>query len=218
MSIFGKMSGAIGVFALIVFFIAGFGIVSGAELTISSPDVAKPGEPVSMYIGNVDNGNTLNITITGQVKTNAGSPVSVQVRDLTLPVDLSGSTLLFSANNIEGTNGYFSFEGGGYSVDHEALPVVGGSCSKNYGPVDLDAATEYDMSFNATGSKDRSVVNIGVGGIVGRAISTPEKFSFNAGGFTNGIFNAEVKVKNGNTEVATKNMAFTIQDSLLAYN
>lgn len=215
MSILQTMSGAMGGFALIICIIAGFGMVSAAELMVSSPDVAKPGEVVEMFIEDVDVGNTLTVSITGQVKTNAGSPLSMQVRDLILPVDLSGTTMTFSASNIADQYGYFSFSGGGYDIDHDAIPVMGGSCSHSYGPVPLDADTEYDMTFNATADKDRSVVNIDVAGTIDQAIVGMDKLSFNAGGFTNGIFNAEVKVMDGATEVSKKNLAFTVQDSLV---
>lgn len=217
MSILQTRSGAVGGFVLIICIIAGFGMVSAAELSVSSPDVAKPGEPVSMYIANVDNGNSLNITITGQVKTNAGSPVSVQVRDLTLPVDLIGATLSFIVNNVEDEYGFFSYEIDGSGVTHLPVSVNNGVCSESYGPINLDAHTENLFMFNGTASKDRSIVNVIINGTPNRAISSPELFSFNAGGFTNGIFNAEVKVMNGATEVAKKNLAFTIQDSLVSY-
>lgn len=216
MSILQTRSGAVGGFVLIICIIAGFGMVSAADIPISSPDVAKPGEVVDMYIEDIDAGNTLTLNITGQVKTNAGSPVSMQVRDISLPVDVSDATMTFKISNIASPGGFFNSSGGGLDVDHDFIELNGeGICEKTYGPVDLFADERYTMAFNATADKDRSVVIVDITGTVDQTIITPVKFSFNVGGFSNGIFNAGVKVKDGATEVASKNLAFTVQDSLV---
>lgn len=217
MSILLTMSGAVGGFALIICIIAGFGMVSAADIPISSPDVAKPGEVVDMYIEDVGVGNTITLNITGQVKTNAGSPVSMQVREISLPVDVSDATMTFKISNIASPGGFFNSSGGGFDVDHALIDTVDGNgfYYHTYGPVDPSASDRYTMAFNATADKDRSVVIIDITGTVDQAITTPAKFSFNVGGFSNGIFNAGVKVMDGATEVAKKNLAFTVQDSLV---
>jgi len=85
MSILAGLKWSIGVISIICIGILCFGTVSA--VMVSSPDVVKPGEEVSIFIGNINAGDPFKIDIIGNIKTEAGSFFSYKLNKLSLPLE-----------------------------------------------------------------------------------------------------------------------------------
>ena len=87
-----------GVLAVLCTGVICIGMVSAVML--SSPDVVKPGEEVSIFIGNIVAGDPFRIDIIGNIKTDAGSFFTFKLNKLDLPLDIVNPTLKVYINGL----------------------------------------------------------------------------------------------------------------------
>lgn len=210
-SIFSK-----GFFILLIFCFLGMSLVSAA--TVSSPDVAKPGDTVSVYVGDLAINTPIKVQIDGQIKTDAGSPLSFNVRDLILPITLTNPQLTIEMRNlVNGTKGNLSIinSGGSVKVTKEKIVPANGTWKyEGTGGLTVLPSDTYQVIFSGAANRNQvPVVRVVIEGTTNNEITTPMVFSFNTVGFSSGIFNAGLEAN----DIIIDRKAFTIQDSLLAY-
>jgi hypothetical protein len=213
----GKMSWVLGVSALVLFCIAGMGIVSAVD--VSSPDVAKPGDTVSVYVGNIDPNSFFELTIDGLVKANSANEESYTnftyyVENLILPFTVINPNLTVEVRDLKpNLPAHLAITPGGPGVtqptDNAGTWFFSGSRPS------IAKSTPYLVEFNSWARKSQIPVRIIINGTVSEQVTTPVAVTFNTRGFSNAIYNAYIYLNHNTQPVAQR--AFTIQDSLLAY-
>ncbi|MDD3575081.1 MAG: hypothetical protein PHD71_08635 [Methanospirillum sp.] len=213
MSILAGLKWSIGVLSIICMGILCFGTVSA--VMVSSPDVVKPGEEVSIFIGNVQAGDPFKINIIGNIKTEAGSFFSYKLQKLNLPMDIANPTLRINMNglvpnsmlnvsvNQHKYNGGFDTADATGLYDYEIVP--GAYMSKGY----------YDVEINGTAAKTQVPVTFTVTGTNVLAESLAES-TFSITGFSNGVFDVTTYVVNMEPDKFVEKKQFTVQDQLIA--
>ncbi|HPP77510.1 hypothetical protein [Methanospirillum sp.] len=211
MSILAEFMRSIGVISIICMGVLCFGVVSA--VMVSSPDVVKPGQQVSVFIGNLDENKPVSILITGNVKTDAGSPFSFGIHDLQLGLDITNpqvhvqmkglvpaSTVNLSVNHLEGVEIVYPPE----RVD------ANGACDFTKTESALPKGT-YFIDINGTAARTQIPVSFEVSGINGNKETLAES-SFNIVGISSGVFHVTTTVS-GNV---IEKKQFTVQDQLIA--
>jgi hypothetical protein len=190
-------------------------LVSAADpVSVSSPDVVKPGDPVSVMIGNLKAHDQIGITIDGQIKTIAGSPFFFSIRDLILDFTCDNNpTVGVTLSNLvpESYGEFYIYREGGSSIrkGHNAVGKTWTDTATN--PV-LNAGT-YHVFINGTAERSDVPMRLNITGRCQDDVNFTT-ISFRTGGFSNGIFNVITQV---NSQQVDKK-AFTVQDSFLANN
>ena len=219
MIIMGRKMRAILFFVSLVLCCMGAGIVSAVD--VSSPDVATPGDTVSMYLGDVPPGTFVGLTIDGLIKSDTGNqdffPLSFNVQNLKIPFTLNTPSIELELRNLyPNSDASLMVDPALWGplttiIDNQGTGIMSGSS--------VTSLTSGSYNVRLMGmppsGKSQIPVKLDITGIVADDITTPRVVSFNTQGFSNGIFNAYLFLNHEPTPVATK--AFTIQDSLLAY-
>ncbi|MCA1914988.1 hypothetical protein [Methanospirillum hungatei] len=212
MSILAGLKWSIGVLSIICIGMLCIGTVSG--VMISSPDVVKPGDPISVFVGNLNPDQEVQIDLTGDIKTNAGTNFTFTMRDLIMELELENP-------NIDGTiSGLVS--GSPVEllfVNKDGVEITKKFLAKNDGTCNLDGSfpllekDEY-YSVEINGTPLLSQIHVDQFRIVGKnKIGTNlAKIDFRIWGFSNGVFDVTSRVDG--KPVETKQ--FTVQDQLIA--
>ena len=202
-----------GVLAVLCTGVMCIGMVSAVML--SSPDVVKPGEEVSIFIGNIGAGDPFQIDIIGNIKIDAGSFFSFKLNKLNLPLDIANPTLRVYINGL---------------VPDSKLNVSVNQKKYNEG-LDLDTADStglfnldigrsgmpkgtYDVEINGTAAKTQIPVTFSIAGTNTNA----EPFAvstFSISGFSSGIFDVTTYVKNLPPAPFVERKQFTVQDQFI---
>jgi len=197
--------------AAIFFGIFCFGIVSA--VMVSSPDVVKPGDPVSVYVGNLNAGDPVSVLITGNVKTDAGSFFSFGVHDLQLGLAINSPKLHVNMGGLDPNskvNLTISRLGGIEKVYPPESVGVNGVCDFTETETALPKDT-YNIDINGTANLTQIPVTFEISGANVQA-ETLAECNFNIVGFSNGVFEVTTTVSNKLVE----KKKFTVQDQLIA--
>jgi hypothetical protein len=208
-----------GFFLFLILCVLSVSLVSAADsVTISSPDVGKPGETISVFVGDLSAGTIIKVQIDGQIKADAGVPIFFQVRDLSLPFSLINPNLHLTAdvrNLVPLRNGKLSIvstKNPPWQTSKNANAQGNWKYDGNGGLTTLPDDT-YTIRFNGTADKPQIPIQIIIQGTVKEDVLSLKAVSFNSVGFSNGIFN--IYVFTNNNPIPKVQKAFTIQDSLL---
>jgi len=213
MSILAGLKWSIGVLSIICLGILCFGTVSA--VMVSSPDVVKPGEEVSVYVGNLNVGVPVNVLISGNAKTDAGSPFSFGIHDLQLDLSILSPQLHVNMNGLV-PNSWVNL-----SVNHlEGIEKIyppepvdaNGVCDFTKIETALPKGT-YHIDINGTAARTQIPVTFEVSGTNGNP-ETLAECNFNIVGLSNGVFDVTTRV--GNPLQVVEKKQFTVQDQLIA--
>jgi len=214
MSILAGLKWSIGVLSIICLGILCFGTVSA--VMVSSPDVVKPGEEVSVFVGNLENNVPVSVLVVGDIKTDAGSFFSYGIHDLKLNgLKLNSPILNIYLQGLlypSKVNVTLIQKNGDIYI---ALPPKAvkqdGTCEvTNLQRPTLDD-NDISLTINGTAAKTQVPVTVELTGTSGSATSFAE-CNFNIRGFSNGVFDVITKVNN----VDVERKQFTVQDQLIA--
>ncbi len=201
-----------GVLAVLCTGVICIGMVSAVML--SSPDVVKPGEEVSIFIGNIGAGDPFRIDIIGNIKTDAGSFFTFKLNKLDLPLDIVNPTLKVYINGLVPDSKL------NVSVNQKKYNE-GLDTADNTGLFDLDIGRPgmpkgtYDVEINGTAAKTQIPVTFSIAGTNTNA----EPFAvstFSISGFSSGIFDVTTYVKNLPPAPFVERKQFTVQDQFIA--
>ena len=213
MSILAGLKWSIGVLSIICIGILCFGTVSA--VMVSSPDVVKPGEEVSIFIGNIQAGDPFKIDIIGNIKTEAGSFFSFKLNELSLPLDITNPTLRINMNGLVPNSGLnVSVNQHKYNVGFDTADATG---LYDYEIVPGAYMPEgyYDVEINGTAAKTQVPVTFTIRGT--NVVAEPlAESTFSVTGFSNGVFDVTTYVVNMEPDKYVEKKQFTVQDQLIA--
>lgn len=211
MSLISGLFRSINVMTILCVGIFCFGIVTA--VMVSSPDVIKPGEQVSVYVGNLNAGVPVAVQIVGNIKTDAGSFFSYGIHDLQLGLAMNNPNLHVNMNGLvpdSHVNLTINHHEGA-EIAYPPKPVdANGVCDFSVSEPGLPKGT-YTVQINGTAAKTQIPVTFEIDGNNVYA-ETLAECSFNVVGFSNGIFDVTTRVDG--TVVERKQ--FTVQDQLIA--
>ncbi len=212
MSILAGLKWSIGVLSIICIGMLCFGTVSA--VMVSSPDVVKPGDQISVFVGNLDPDQDVEIDLTGDIKTDAGTNFTFTMKDLTMELELENPTIDGTISGlVSGSPVELLF------VDKDGIEFVKKFITLNDGTCKIDGSfpllvKDEHYSVEINGTPLLSQIHVDQFKIVGKnKIGTNlAKIDFRIWGFANGVFDVTSRV-DGNP-VETKQ--FTVQDQLIA--
>lgn len=212
MSILAGLKWSIGVLSIICIGMLCFGTVSA--VMVSSPDVVKPGEEVSIFIGNIKAGDPFKIDIIGNIKTEAGSFFSYKLNKLSLPLDITNPTLRINMNGLV-PNSMLNVSVNQHKYNG-ALDTADATGLYDY---EIDRPTmpegNYDIEINGTAAKTQVPVTFTIRGT--NVVAEPlAESTFSVTGFSNGVFDVSTYVVNMEPDKYVEKKQFTVQDQLIA--
>jgi len=204
-----------GVLAVLCTGVMCIGMVSAVML--SSPDVVKPGEEVSIFFGNIGTGDPFLINITGNIKTDAGSPFAFKLKNLSVPMAIDNPKLGVNISGLDSA-GVFNvminqkkYNGNMFcGEDENGLYECGLEIEKTSMPQGI-----YNVEINGTAAKTQIPVTFSIAGTNKNA----EPFAvstFSISGFSSGIFDVTTYVKNLPPAPFVERKQFTVQDQFIA--
>ena len=199
-----------GVLAVLCTGVMCIGMVSAVML--SSPDVVKPGEEVSIFIGNIGAGDPFQIDIIGNIKIDAGSFFSFKLNKLNLPLDIANPTLKVYINGLVPDSKL------NVSVNQKKYNEVFDTADSTglYDYLIVRSGMPkgiYNVEINGTAAKTQVPVTFSITGTNTNAEPLAES-TFSISGFSSGTFDVKTYVKNLAQPVERKQ--FTVQDQFIA--
>ncbi|NLL10892.1 MAG: hypothetical protein GX268_08440 [Methanomicrobiales archaeon] len=183
-----------------------------SAVMLSSPDVVKPGEEVSIFIGNIGAGDPFQIDIIGNIKIDAGSFFSFKLNKLNLPLDIANPTLRVYINGLVPDSKL------NVSVNQKKYNEVFDTADSTglYDYLIVRSGMPkgiYNVEINGTAAKTQVPVTFSITGTNTNAEPLAES-TFSISGFSSGTFDVKTYVKNLAQPVERKQ--FTVQDQFIA--
>ena len=214
MSILAGLKWSIGVLSIICIGMLCFGTVSA--VMVSSPDVVKPGENVSVFVGNLKNDVPVSVLVDGNIKTEARTLFTYGIHDLRLNgIILKDPELsVYLKELVPGSHVNVTL----FQDNGDIIIALPSKEVENNGICNIPSIKrptldmrDISLTINGTAAKTQVPVSIKLTGISGSEISFVECI-FNIRGFSNGVFDVTTTVNNEDVE----KKQFTVQDQLIA--
>lgn len=179
---------------------------------ISSPNVVKPGEHMSVYIGNLNTRDSLQVDVVGEIKVTAGEDFFFQMNRFNTGISCDSPNLeVMISDLVDGSSVTMNITyQDGTSIEKTKL-VENGNWNQIISETKFPAG-DYDISISGTAAQTQVPLDLTFTGIADQRELLNE-LTMRIYGISNGVFEIDTKV---NGELA-ESKSFTIQDQLIAY-